>query len=90
MHNHAIIVVDDAARTYYAAPYFQQRGKKKPIGAREARYGEIKGEGYSPDRDCREGEYFFDPQAPLLLTWLRNVGGVSRQSRWNDDGTWNW
>lgn len=58
--NRAIMVVDDAARIYYAPPYFEQHGKRKPVGAREVSYGEIKGQGYKPDFECREGEYFID------------------------------
>jgi len=90
MPNHAKVIVDQDTKEFFAHPYFEHNKLPLPtkpavITAREAR-----DQGYEPNNDCREQGFFYQDTGAWIWSWAEAANLIKRQSRWNDDGTWNW
>jgi hypothetical protein len=84
--SHAILYVDDHKKIYFAPPCLESN-----IGYRLTTVKEVRELGYSPDKDCRDGVGFHQPDRSITGYLFQNIGLLkSIPSRWNEDGTWNY
>jgi hypothetical protein len=96
MPPYAQIIVDIETKTYYAPPYIENLLAKNPnsidisklIVTTPEKTGNLQ---YEPDPECREQGYFEQNGRNLDLQFLEYIGILKPlQSRWNEDGSWNW
>jgi hypothetical protein len=86
MPRHAIVFVDERARTYLAP---QCAGTDNRLRATTA--GEARDAGFSPDDDCRnDGGFTGDGRSLSGLALVRLGLLKPLQPRWNADGSWNY
>ena len=86
MPSHAIVYVNDSARTYLAPHCVRPTETLRSTTAGDARNA-----GYSPDSDCRDDGGFTGDGRSFTGLALERVGVLDPlQSRWNADGSWNY
>ena len=85
MPDHALVFLDDQARTYIAPPCYYAEKMLRVATAAEARSG------YEPDPVCRDEDGFVEEGRSLTGLLLEAIGVLDPlPNRWNQDGTWNW
>ena len=95
-HPDALVVVDDVRRVYISPPCMSEatmeylaafEGQPRTVMRNEAVY-ELD---YDPEPLCREQGGFGGSSASLLRVVLSSLGvWWMPESRWQEDGTWNW
>lgn len=90
MPDNAIVYVDDELKVYHSPIHFTDDKIEPPSKLRRTTAVEAKSEKYKGDQTCRDREYFSRKRGSLLRATLSDLTGLAAQSRWNDDGSWNW
>ena len=86
MPDHAVVYVNDTAKTYFGPPCI-----KTTVGLRAIAAGEARRIGYEPDRKCRDEGTFTQVGRSLTGIFFQSVGILGpKPSRWNENGSWNW
>jgi hypothetical protein len=87
MPDNAVLLVDDAARTYMSPPCLASERPDLRVTT-NAKANELN---YRPDHDCREDGGFFQEGRSMTGILLEAVGVLRPlPSRWTADGQWNW
>lgn len=83
--DHVLLLVDESSGEYFPAfESFEESGRKL-MTAEEAREKD-----YEPNHEAKENSAFFEDRGSVSRRFLSNLGLFpKKQSRWNEDGTWN-
>lgn len=89
MPHNAKVYADDSKKVYYSPNYVADHNIKN---VRVTTAKEVLDLKYSPDNDCQTNEkYGFAQEGRSTIgKFLEKVNILSKKSRWNDDGSWNW
>jgi hypothetical protein len=86
MPDNAKVYANNVTKTYLAPPCVTTTSGLQPMTA-----GKARSLGYEPDRKCRDEGAFAQDDRSLTGTFLQTVGFLKPiQSRWNEDGSWNY
>lgn len=90
MPDNTVVFADDELKLYHSPMHFRDDKVDVPPNLRTTTAVEARSQEYKGDPTCRNREYFSHQRGSLLKATLSDWTGLASQSRWNEDGSWNW